>query len=196
MRSLNVVVIDLVTNRPTPGLWSRFMNSNLASIMAQAAAVWCEELGHHVRYVCYTGSRDILRDVGDEVDVVIIGAFTRSAQLAYALGNLFRRRGVRTILGGPHARCYPDDAVRWFDVVLGFTDRARPTARPAVGAAALEIYRPGAARGARHIEDRADDQQPRLPVSVPVLHRFDGQIPAAESRPAGGRSAVYRAGDA
>jgi hypothetical protein len=123
MRSLNVVVIDLVTNRPTPGLWSRFMNANLASIMAQAAAVWCEELGHRVRYVCYTGARDILREVGDEVDVVIIGAFTRSAQLAYALGSLFRRRGVRTILGGPHARCYPDDAVRWFDVVLGFTDR-------------------------------------------------------------------------
>ena len=123
MRSLNVVVIDLVTNRPTPGLWSRFMNANLASIMAQAVAVWCEELGHRVRYVCYTGSRDILRDVGDEVDVVIIGAFTRSALLAYALGSLFRRRGVRTILGGPHARCYPDDAVRWFDVVLGFTDR-------------------------------------------------------------------------
>jgi len=27
-------------------------------------------------------------------------------------------------LGGPHARCYPDDAVLYFDYVLGFTDRS------------------------------------------------------------------------
>ena len=28
-----------------------------------------------------------------------------------------------TVLGGPHARCYPEDAARYFDYVLGFTDR-------------------------------------------------------------------------
>ena len=28
------------------------------------------------------------------------------------------------MLGGPHARCYPDDAQRYFDYVLGITDRA------------------------------------------------------------------------
>lgn len=28
-----------------------------------------------------------------------------------------------TVLGGPHARCYPEDAGRYFDYVLGFTDR-------------------------------------------------------------------------
>ena len=27
------------------------------------------------------------------------------------------------MLGGPHARCYPEDAQRYFDYVLGFTDR-------------------------------------------------------------------------
>ena len=142
MRSLNIVVIDLVTSRPAPGLWSRFMNANLASIMAQAAAVWCEELGHRVRYVCYTGAEDLLREASSDADVVIIGAFTRSAQLAYALSNLFRRRGARTILGGPHARCYPDDAVRYFDIVLGFTDRetladALADGRPEGGAGAF-----------------------------------------------------------
>src|SRR5439155_770894 len=44
--------------------------------------------------------------------------------LAYALSNLFRSRGAITVLGGPHARCYPEDARRYFDYVLGFTDRA------------------------------------------------------------------------
>jgi radical SAM superfamily enzyme YgiQ (UPF0313 family) len=28
------------------------------------------------------------------------------------------------VLGGPHARCYPDDAVRYFDYVLGFTHKS------------------------------------------------------------------------
>ena len=27
------------------------------------------------------------------------------------------------MIGGPHARCYPEDAARYFDYVLGFTDR-------------------------------------------------------------------------
>lgn len=123
MKRLNVAVIDLVTNRPTRALYSRFMNANLASIMGQAVAVWCEELGHNVHYLCFTGAQDILRAVGDDVDVVFVGAFTRSAQTAYALSSYFRSRGIVTMLGGPHARCYPDDAVRWFDYVLGFTDR-------------------------------------------------------------------------
>ena len=124
MQRLNVAVVDLVTNRPTRALYSRFMNANLAGLMAQAVAVWCEELGHNVRYVCFTGAQDILREVGDDADVVFIGAFTRSAQTAYALSSHFRSKGMVTILGGPHARCYPDDAVRWFDYALGFTDKA------------------------------------------------------------------------
>ena len=28
-----------------------------------------------------------------------------------------------TVLGGPHARCYPEDASEYYDYVLGFTDR-------------------------------------------------------------------------
>jgi radical SAM superfamily enzyme YgiQ (UPF0313 family) len=55
--------------------------------------------------------------------VLFIGAFTEAAHTAYALSNLFRARGAITILGGPHARCYPEDAARYFDYVLGFTDR-------------------------------------------------------------------------
>jgi hypothetical protein len=124
MRSSKIGIIDLVTNRATGALYSRMMNSNLASIMAQAVAVWCEELGHEVHFLAYTGAQDILRSIDADVDVVFISAFTRSAQLAYALSSHFRSRGVITVLGGPHARCYPDDAVCYFDYAMGFTDRA------------------------------------------------------------------------
>src|SRR2546428_10416848 len=59
-----------------------------------------------------------------EMDLVFLGAVAAVAQPAYALSNLSRSRGAITVLGGPHARCYPEDAVRFFDYVLGFTDKA------------------------------------------------------------------------
>ncbi|MGE3527395.1 MAG: radical SAM protein, partial [Gemmatimonadales bacterium] len=76
-----------------------------------------------VRFVCYTGGEDLLAELGDDLDLLFIGAFTQAGQLAYALSNLYRKRGVITVLGGPHARCYPEDARQYFDYVLGFTDK-------------------------------------------------------------------------
>src|SRR5512140_2148571 len=99
------------------------MNPNLASIMPQVIAVWCEQAGHDVRFVCYTGLENLRKELEGNTDLVFIGAFSQSAQLAYAISNMFRRRGAVTVLGGPHARCYPQDAARYFDYVLGFTDR-------------------------------------------------------------------------
>jgi hypothetical protein len=100
------------------------MNANLASIMPQVVGVWCEEEGHHVSYVCYTGFENLLSELPRDVDIVFIGAFSESAQTAYALSNLYRSRGAVTVLGGPHARCYPQDAAKYFDYVLGFTDKS------------------------------------------------------------------------
>lgn len=123
MRKLRITILDLVTKGPTRRLYNRIMNANLASIMPQAVAVWCEELGHDVRFICYTGTEDLAGELLHDTDVLFVGAFTRSAQAAYAISNLHRRRGAVTVLGGPHARCYPQDAVRYFDYVLGFTDK-------------------------------------------------------------------------
>ncbi len=124
MRQLRIGVIDLVSNGPAHGLWSRLMNANLASIMPQVIGVWCEEAGHSVSYVCYTGYEDLNAALPAETDIVFIGAFSETAQLAYALSALYRQRGTVTVLGGPHARCYPEDSVRYFDYVLGFTDQS------------------------------------------------------------------------
>lgn len=123
MRRLTVGILDLVSNRPTRALYARVMNANLASIMPQAIGVWCEEEGHDVRFICYTGLEDLTTVLPADTDLLFIGAFSQAAQLAYAISNLYRERGVVTALGGPHARCYPEDAARYFDYVLGFTDR-------------------------------------------------------------------------
>ncbi|HTQ57665.1 MAG TPA: hypothetical protein VMI94_24520 [Bryobacteraceae bacterium] len=123
MKKLRIGIIDIVSRGPTRALYARIMNASLASIMPQVIGVWCQEEGHEVSFVCYTGSEDLLKELPDNVDIVFIGAFTEAAHTAYALSNLFRGRGAVTVIGGPHARCYPEDAARYFDYVLGFTDR-------------------------------------------------------------------------
>src|SRR6516162_10805828 len=123
MRKLGIGVLDLVSRGPTSAWFGRVMNANLASIMPQVIGVWCRQEGHDVTFVCYTGFEDLLKELPDNLDLVFISAFTEAAQSAYALSNLFRSRGAVTALGGPHARCYPHDARRYFDYVLGFTDR-------------------------------------------------------------------------
>ncbi len=122
MRKLRIAIIDLVTNAPTRSPWARVMFPNFASIMPQVVATWCEKQGHDVRLECYTGREDLETQLAHDADLVFIGAFSQAAQLAYALSRLFRSRGVVTALGGPHARSYPEDARRYFDYVLGFTD--------------------------------------------------------------------------
>jgi hypothetical protein len=122
MRKLRIGIIDLVSQGPTRALWARVMNANMASIMPQVVAVWCEREGHEVSLLCYTGVEDLSQELPRNLDLVFIGAFTESALVAYALSNRLHSEGVVTALGGPHARCYPQDAQKHFDYVLGFTD--------------------------------------------------------------------------
>jgi len=124
VHKLRIGIIDLVARGPTRALYARVMNANLASIMPQAIGVWCEAEGHDVVLVCYTGLENLVEELPDSVDLVFIGSFSEAALLAYSLSNLFRSRGAITILGGPHARCYPEDARKYFDYVLGFTDQS------------------------------------------------------------------------
>ncbi len=120
---LQVGIIDLVSKKPNNKLFARIMNANFASIMPQIVGVWCEEQGHDVTYICYTGKEDLIKELPVDSDIVFICAFTEAAQTAYALSNLLRSVGAVTVLGGPHARCYPQDAAKYFDYVTGFTDK-------------------------------------------------------------------------
>ena len=124
MRRLRIGIIDLVSRGPGRSMWSWVMYANFASIMPQVIGVWCEEEGHTVRYVCYTGQGSVAEVLPNDLDLVFIGAFTEAALMAYALSNQLRSQGIVTALGGPHARCYPQDAQKHFDYVLGFTDKS------------------------------------------------------------------------
>jgi hypothetical protein len=124
MKKLRIGVIDLVAKGPTHTLWAKIMHANLASIMPQVVAHWCEEEGHEVKMICYTGQEDLSKELPKKVDLIFISSFTHAALLAYSLSNYFRSHGAVTVLGGPHARCYPDDAVNYFDYVLGFTNQS------------------------------------------------------------------------
>jgi hypothetical protein len=124
MKKLKVGVIDLVCKGPTNTLWGKIMHANLASIMPQVVATWCEREGHEVTMICYTGREDLSRELPAGMDIVFISSFTQAALLAYSLSNYFRQQGTITVLGGPHARCYPDDAIQYFDYVLGFVDQS------------------------------------------------------------------------
>src|ERR1700750_2060296 len=123
MRRLRFAIIDLVTKGPTRSVYARVMHANYASIMPQAVAVWCEAEGHEVSFVCYTGLEDLSDELPGSCVLVFMGASTEAALLAYALSSRFRAQGAVTVLGGPHARCYPEGARKYFDYVLGFTYR-------------------------------------------------------------------------
>lgn len=123
MKKLSIGVIDLVARGRTQGPWARTMNANLAGIMAQAVAAWCEQEGHSVAYACYVGLGNPAEGLPEKLDLAIISSFSQGGQLAYALSAFLRSRGTLTVLGGPHARCYPQDAQKYFDYVVGFADK-------------------------------------------------------------------------
>ncbi|WP_193789877.1 radical SAM protein [Synechococcus sp. PCC 7336] len=91
--------------------------------MPQVLAVWCEAEGHDVFLAYHNSYQTMTEPLPEKLDVVFISSFTQSAQVAYALSNLFRTKGALTVLGGPHARSYPEDTAKYFDYVLGFTDQ-------------------------------------------------------------------------
>jgi hypothetical protein len=123
MKKLRISIIDLIHNSPSLSIYRKAMFPNYISIMPQIIGVWCREEGHEVHYSIFTGSQKLKNVSVDHTDLVFISSFTYTAQLAYALSNYFRSQKIATVLGGPHARCYPQDACRYFDYVLGLTDK-------------------------------------------------------------------------
>ena len=92
--------------------------------MPQVVAVWIEQMGHEVYLVTYTGFEDLRHELLHDIDIIFISAFTHAAFLAYSISNLFRKQNVVTVLGGPHARAYAEDAKNYFDYVVGLADKA------------------------------------------------------------------------
>ncbi len=89
-----------------------------ASIMPQAIAVWCRQAGHQTFYATYYGHGDPKEQLPDDLDVVFIAAITKYSALAYALAKLYRRDKTLTVIGGAHAKSFPHDCLRFFDLVV------------------------------------------------------------------------------
>lgn len=119
MRKLKVGVVDILGKSASRKAYSRFMRANNQNIMPQVVAAWCEELGHEVSIAYYDGPDIMAGGLPDDADVVFISAFSHSAILAYALSAYYRSKGAVTVLGGPHARSYPHDSVKYFDYAVG-----------------------------------------------------------------------------
>jgi radical SAM superfamily enzyme YgiQ (UPF0313 family) len=124
---MRVGVLDLLT---TPSLaWSEtvynlVMSKQYASITPQAIAVWCRQAGHQTFYATYYGIGDPRARLPDDLDVVFIATYSQASAFAYALAKLYRRDGTLTVVGGPHAKAFPLDCARFFDVVVLECDRA------------------------------------------------------------------------
>jgi len=54
----------------------------------------------------------------EPADIVFISALTSSALRAYALADMFRKRGIPVVLGGVHATVLPDEAARHATTVV------------------------------------------------------------------------------
>jgi len=123
MKKLRIGILEVLYNTPADTMYAKIMRVNTAGIMPQVLAVWLEQAGHEVHITHYSGPQNLFQDLPEDLDVIFFSAFTTSAQVAYALSNYYRSKGVITVLGGPHARSYPEDCAKYFDYVLGFTDR-------------------------------------------------------------------------
>lgn len=93
------------------------------SVMPQVISVWCRELGHDVTYKTYFGQEDPMALLPPDIDIAFIATSTQACALAYAMGKLYRAQGVRTVLGGPHAKSFSQDSARFFDVVVKECDK-------------------------------------------------------------------------
>ena len=123
---MKIGVLDILVD--SPRTWANFayrtvLKKQYASIAPQAVAVWCRQLGHEVSYAAYYGQRDPKRMLPDDLDVIFIATYTQSSAVSYALAKLYRSQGVLTVIGGPHAKSFPVDCLRFFDFVVQECDK-------------------------------------------------------------------------
>jgi radical SAM superfamily enzyme YgiQ (UPF0313 family) len=123
---MRVGILDILA-LPSHGLYETayrlILTKQYASVTPQAISVWCRQLGHETTYAVYYGLGNPERLLPRDLDLVFIACYTQASPLAYALAKLYRQAGVRTVVGGPHARSFPADCLRFFDLVVRECDK-------------------------------------------------------------------------
>ena len=127
MKRLKIGVLELLADSVSQDRITSFYGARVrrhyASIMPQVVAVWCEQLGGDVTYATYYGQDEPRSLLPDQLDVVFISTYTHASATAYALAKLFRGEKTLTVIGGPHARSFPTDCLRFFDLVVHHCDK-------------------------------------------------------------------------
>ena len=125
---MHVGIIEILVEEPMRGIvgtvYAKYVRKQLASIGPQAVSVWCRQLGHKVHYATYYDQQDPVSLLPGGLDVVFIATHTPASALAYALARIYRRERTLTVIGGPHAKAFPWDCLRFFDIVVQECDRA------------------------------------------------------------------------
>ncbi len=158
---MRVGVLEILTDTVNSGWvernFDRRFRRHYASIMPQAVSAWCRQLGHEVTYATFWGQKPPEELLPRELDVVFLATYTQASTLAYALARLFRRRGARTVLGGPHATAFPLDSLRFFDHVVHDCDKAL------VAAIVDGEHAPGTVLSSGHVLEEIPSVAERLP---------------------------------
>ena len=124
---MRVGVLELLVSGPPHSLperiFQRVLARHFASVAPQAVSAWCRRLGHDVRYATWYGQADPLSLLPPDLDALLLSCHSHSSPLAYALARIYRGRGALTVIGGPHARSFPADCLRFFDVAVRDCDQ-------------------------------------------------------------------------
>jgi radical SAM superfamily enzyme YgiQ (UPF0313 family) len=137
--------------------------------MPQAVSAWCRELGHRVTYATFYGQGRLEDALPRDLDVVFLATYTQASTLAYALARIYKRRGARTILGGPHATAFPTDSLRFFDHVVHDCDK------PLLSSLLRGELAPGTVASSGHLLEEIPTVAERLPEIATAM--FDGGRP-------------------
>ncbi|MCZ6690499.1 MAG: radical SAM protein [Planctomycetota bacterium] len=111
-------ILALPTKQPAEVVFRVLLTKQYASVTPQAISVWCRQLGHEAAYGTYYGVGDPCETLPPDLDILFISCHTQASALAYALSKKYRMDGTRTVLGGPHAKAFPIDCLRFFDLVV------------------------------------------------------------------------------
>lgn len=123
MRVGIIEILAFPSQRWIDSIYHLSITKQYASITPQVVSVWCRQLGHETFYAVYYGVGDPLRLLPKDLDIVFVACYTQTSAMAYALAKVYRQAGIRTVLGGHHAKSYPADCLRFFDWVVKECDK-------------------------------------------------------------------------
>jgi hypothetical protein len=123
MRVGIIELLALPSQRWADTIYHSFLTKQFASVTPQAISVWCRQLGHETFYAIYYGVGDARHRLPPDLDIIFIACHTQTSPMAYAFAKLYRKAGTRTVIGGPHAKSFPVDCLRFFDLVVKECDK-------------------------------------------------------------------------